>query len=225
MKEEKPMVFVVDDDASVLKSLERLLRSVGYDVKTFTSAIEFLDFHHRDMPSCLVLDVKLPGLDGLELQRQLADREDTVPIVFITGYGTVPMSVRAMKAGAVDFLQKPFLEADFLDVISRTVASNRQARLEQEKRRRLGELLRTLTPREYQVFGLVVTGMLNKQIAFDLGTAEKTIKVHRARVMAKLGARSLPDLVRFAEKLGIRSQGAWPPTLDQSPIPLSVQFR
>ncbi|GLI33755.1 DNA-binding response regulator [Desulforhabdus amnigena] len=189
----------------MLKSLERLLRSEGYDVKTFTSALDFLDFQHPDVPGCLVLDVKMPELGGLELQERLAEKEIAFPIIFITGHGTVPMSVRAMKAGAVDFLEKPFLDKDLLDVVSRAVAADRQAKQEQRELRKLRERLKTLTPREHEVFGLVVTGMLNKQIAYDLGTSEKTIKVHRARIMEKLGAGSLADLVRFAEKLCIRS--------------------
>jgi FixJ family two-component response regulator len=204
MKDERPVVYVVDDDPSVVKSLERLLRSVGYQVETFTSALEFLDFGHRDAPGCLILDVQMPELSGLELQERLAAREITLPIVFITGHGTVPMSVQAMKAGAVDFLQKPFLDKDLLDVIGGVVATDRQGKQEQRNLRKLRERLKTLTPREYEVFGLVVTGMLNKQIAFDLGTSEKTIKVHRARAMEKLGAESLAGLVRIAERLGIR---------------------
>jgi len=210
MTDERPIVYVVDDDPSVLKSLERLLRSAGYDVKTFKSALGFLgflDFQYPDAPGCLILDVKIPELGGLELQERLAEREISLPIIFITGHGTVSMSVRAMKAGAIDFLQKPFLDTDLLDVVSRTIAMDREAKRQQRRLRKLRERLRTLTPREYEVFGLVVTGMLNKQIAFDLGTAEKTIKVHRARVMEKLGAQSLPDLVRFAERLSIRSSG------------------
>jgi FixJ family two-component response regulator len=205
MKDEMPVVYVIDDDPSVLKSLERLLRSAGYQVEIFTSALEFLDCSHRDAPGCLILDVKMPELSGLELQERLAARELTLPVIFITGHGTVPMSVRAMKAGAVDFLQKPFLDRDLLDAISGAIATDQQAKRSQRDLQKLRNRLKTLTPRESEVFGLVVTGMLNKQIAFDLGTAEKTIKVHRARVMEKLGADSLADLVRFAGKLGIRS--------------------
>jgi FixJ family two-component response regulator len=205
MKDEEPVVYVVDDEPAVLKSLERLLRSAGYDVKTFTSAFEFLDFQQPDVHGCLVLDVRLPELDGLELQERLADREITFPVVFITGHGTVPMSVRAMKAGAVDFLQKPFLEKDLLDVVSGAIAVDRQSKRETRELRKLRERMKNLTPREYEVFELVVTGMLNKQIAYDLGTSEKTIKVHRARVMEKLGAESLADLVRFAGRLRINS--------------------
>jgi len=205
MKDERPVVYVVDDDPSVLKSLERLLRSAGYQAEIFTSALEFLDFSHRDAPGCLILDVKMPELSGLELQERLAARELALPVIFITGHGTVPMSVRAMKAGAMDFLQKPFLDQDLLDAIGGAVATDRQAKQEQRELSKLRERLKTLTPRESEVFGLVVTGMLNKQIAFDLGTSEKTIKVHRARVMEKLSAESLADLVRIAERLGIRS--------------------
>lgn len=205
MKDERPVVYVVDDDPSVLKSLERLLRSGGYAVETFNSAVEFLGFQHADAPGCLILDVKMPELNGLELQERLAGRGITFPVIFISGHGTVPMSVQAMKAGAVDFLQKPFLEGDLMDVVSRAIASDQRFRREQRELTRFRERLQTLTPREYEVLRLVVTGMLNKQIAFDLGTSEKTIKVHRARVMEKINAESLADLVRFADKLGIRS--------------------
>ncbi len=205
MKDEKNIVYVVDDDPSVLKSLERLLRSAGYGVKTFMSAIEFLDFQYPDLPGCLILDVRMPELGGLELQERMTGQEVTFPIIFITGHGTVPMSVRAMKAGAVDFLQKPFLDDDLLTVVSAAVAADRKAKEERKELMKLLERSRNLTPREYEVFGLVASGMLNKQIAFDLGTSEKTIKVHRARIMEKLGAASLADLVRFAEKLGVRS--------------------
>jgi FixJ family two-component response regulator len=205
MTEEKPVVYVVDDDLSVLQSVDRLLRSAAYEVKTFTSALTFLDFRHLDAPGCLVLDVKMPGLSGLELQDRLADKDISFPVIFITGHGTIPISVQAMKAGAVDFLQKPFDSTDFLDAIAKAIDKDRQAKQDQEERKQLRERLEVLTPREYEVFGLVVTGMLNKQIAFDLGTTEKTIKVHRARVFEKMGAASLADLVRFAEKLGIRS--------------------
>jgi len=208
MKDQDPVVYVVDDDQSVLKSLERMLRATGYHVKTFTSAIQFLDFQYPDAPGCLILDIKMPELSGLELQERLADREIKFPVIFITGHGTIPMSVRAMKAGAVDFLQKPFLDGDLLDVISRAIAMDRQIKREERELRKLHGHLKTLTPREHEVFELVVTGMLNKQIAFDLGTSEKTIKVHRARVMEKLGAKSLADLVRFAGKLGTRSPEA-----------------
>jgi FixJ family two-component response regulator len=205
MKDEKPIVYVVDDDPAVLKSLERLLRSVDYAVKTFSSAIEFLDSQHHDAPGCLILDVNMPELSGLELQELLVSKEIRSPVIFITGYGTVPTTVRAMKAGAVDFLQKPFMDSDLLDIIAGAIALDRQSKREQMEQRDLRERLKTLTPREYEVFTLVVTGMLNKQIAYHLGTAEKTIKVHRSRVMEKMCAGSLADLVRFADKLGIPS--------------------
>ncbi len=205
MTEEKPVVYVVDDDASVLKSLERLLRSAEYSVHTFTSSIEFLDFQHLDAPSCLILDVKMPGLDGLELQDLLVKRKITFPIIFISGHGTVPLSVRAMKAGAVDFLQKPFMDGDLLDIVACAIRTDSKERQKQKELGRLQLRIKALTPREDEVFRLVITGMLNKQIAYVLGTSEKTIKVHRARIMEKLGAESLADLVRLAEKLGIGS--------------------
>lgn len=205
MNQEKSIICVVDDDASILKSMERLLRSAGYEVKTFPSALEFLRFQHQETVSCLILDVMMPELDGLELQERLAHGEIRVPVVFITGHGTIPMSVRAIKAGAVDFLQKPFLDQDLLSVIADAVNKYRQVKVRQRELMKLRERLKSLTPREREVFALVVRGMLNKQIAFDLGTSEKTIKVHRARVMEKLGAQSLADLVRFAEKLSIHA--------------------
>ncbi len=205
MTGEKPVVYVVDDDPSVRKALERLMRSSGHEARTFTSALEFLNGKRLETPACLVLDINMPGLNGLELQEHLVNQEISVPIVFITGYGTVPESVKAMKAGAVDFLQKPFSDEDLLEAISRALENDRRAKQDQEQLKQLSERLETLTPREYEVFRLVVTGMLNKQIAFQLGTVEKTIKVHRARVMAKMGAQSVADLVRFADKLGLAS--------------------
>ncbi len=205
MTGEKPVVYVVDDDPSVGKALERLLRSAGHDVRTFTSALEFLDGRKLETPACLVLDINMPGLNGLELQKYLADKAISLPIVFITGYGTVPESVKAMKAGAVDFLQKPFSDGDLLNAITHAIDTDRRAKQDHEQLKELRERMESLTPREYEVFRLVVTGMLNKQIAFQLGTVEKTVKVHRARVMAKMGAQSLADLVRFADKLGIAS--------------------
>jgi FixJ family two-component response regulator len=204
MMDEEPTIFVVDDDPSVLKSLERLLRSAGYAVKTFISALEFLDFPHPDAPGCLILDVQMPGQSGLELQEHLADKEISFPIIFITGHGTVPMSVQAMKAGAVEFLQKPFTETDLLNAVSGAIAKDGHEKRARNELKKLRDRMKTLTPRENDVFKLVVTGMLNKQIAFELGTSEKTIKVHRARIFEKMGAKSLADLVRFAEKLGIR---------------------
>jgi len=206
--EEKPVVYVVDDDPSLKKGLERLLRSAGHDARTFASAVEFLDFSHPDVPGCLILDIKMPGMSGLELQDRLAERGISFPIIFITGHGTVPSSVKAFKGGALDFLQKPFEEAELLDAVSRGIEKHCRLRQTQKEMKRLRAKLDTLSPREREVFGLVVSGMLNKQVAFDLGITEKTVKVHRARVMEKMGAQSLADLVRFAEKLGIRSSAS-----------------
>jgi FixJ family two-component response regulator len=205
MTERTPVVYVVDDDPSVGKALERLIRSAGHEVRTFTSALDFLDDREVEATACLVLDVNMPGLNGLELQEYLADRQISLPIVFITGVGTVPDSVKAMKRGAVDFLQKPFNDKDLLQAISHAIETDRRAKEDRGQLRDLMELMETLTPREYEVFRLVVTGMLNKQIAYELGTVEKTVKVHRARVMVKMGAQSVADLVRFADRLGIEA--------------------
>jgi FixJ family two-component response regulator len=205
MTAEKPMVYVVDDDPSVGKALERLMRSAGHDVRTFTSALDFVRCRNLEAPACLILDVSMPEFNGLELQQYLADQGSSLPIVFITGHGTVPMSVKAMKAGAVDFLQKPFSDIDLLSAISHAIETDRRAKKMREQLKKLSERMEMLTPREREVFQLVVTGMLNKQIASQLGTVEKTVKVHRARIMAKMGAESLADLVRFADKLSTHS--------------------
>ena len=205
MTEKKAAVYVVDDDPSVRKALERLLRSAGYHTMTFASAPEFLDFTCPDTPGCLILDIKMPRLSGLELQDRLSEKGILLPIIFITGHGTVPASVRAFKAGAMDFLQKPFKETELLDAACRAIEKHRCLRREQKEIKALDSRLETLTPREREVFSLVASGLLNKQVAFELGITEKTIKVHRARVMQKMGAQSLADLVRFAQKLGIRS--------------------
>jgi len=204
MKEEKAVVYVVDDDPSVRRALERLLRSAGYNILIFAGASEFLDFNCPDTPGCLILDIKMPKLSGLELQDRLSEKGVFIPIIFITGHGTVPASVKAFKAGAMDFLQKPFKDQEFLDVVSRGIEKHRHLRRKQNEKKTLRTRLDTLTHREREIFSLVVSGMLNKQIAFDLGISEKTVKVHRARVMEKMDAQSLADLVRFAEKLGIR---------------------
>jgi len=206
--EEKAAVYVVDDDPSVRKALQRLLRSADYDAKTFASAPEFLDFTCPDIPGCLILDIKMPELSGLELQERISEKGISLPIIFITGHGTVPASVKAFKAGAMDFLQKPFKEGELLDAVFRAIEKHRRLRREQKEMQALHARLETLTPREREVFSLVVSGLLNKQVAFDLGITEKTVKVHRARVMQKMGAQSLTDLVRFAEKLGIRSSAS-----------------
>lgn len=205
MADEKPVVYVVDDDPSVLESLKELLRPAGYEVKTFGSAFEFLDFRLQDAPSCLILEVNMPGIGGLDLQEKLGNEGILIPIIFITANGTVPVSVRAMKAGALDFMQKPLGSTDLLDSVSKAIAKDEKTRREQRELGKLRERLKTLTPREYEVLELVITGMLNKQIAYYLGTVEKTIKVHRARVFTKMAANSLADLVRLAEKLGIHA--------------------
>jgi FixJ family two-component response regulator len=203
--ETKAIVFVIDDDDAIRRSLERLVRTVGLEVVTFESAREFLDLEHGppDGPACLVLDVRLPGLSGLDLQTKLLEAGFNVPIIFMTGHGTIPMSVRAMKAGAVDFLQKPFDEQELLDAINQALEHDLESRKTESGRLQLRRRMETLTPRELEVFELVVRGLLNKQIAAELGASEKTIKVHRARVMQKMEADSLADLVRIADKAGI----------------------
>jgi FixJ family two-component response regulator len=201
-------VFVLDDDESVRRSLGRLLKSAGYRVESFGSPQEFLRRPPDSGPGCLVLDLQLPQMDGLKLQEALGANDSFLPIIFITGHGDIPASVRAMKAGAVDFLPKPFLDQDLLRAVE--LALDR-ARREFQERAELAELtqrLATLTPREREVLPFVVSGALNKQIAADLGIAEKTIKVHRARVLEKMRAESLADLVRIAQRLGIAPPNA-----------------
>jgi len=199
-----PPVFVVDDDASIRRALTRLIKSAGYRVNTFASAREFLDSGcHNDGPGCLVLDVRMPGLSGLDLQREMQNANLLLPIVFMTGYGDIPMSVKAMKAGAVDFLPKPVKDIDLLRAIEQAVARSVHDRAERDELKDIQRRVEKLTPREREVMALVVRGLLNKQIAFDLGTVEKTIKVHRARVMKKMQVGSLAELVRVAEKVGI----------------------
>jgi len=199
-----PNIFVVDDDPSVRKGLGRLLRSMGYQVQTFGSAEEFLqnatDCHG---PACLVLDVKMPGLDGLDLQKQLEQRDYVMPIVFITGHGDIPTSVKAMKKGAIDFLTKPFDEEDFVRAVREALDKDMTHRRAMNERKSILGRVRSLTPREYEILTYVITGMLNKQIAYDLNISEKTVKVHRGRVMEKLAVESVAELVRLAEKAGI----------------------
>jgi len=196
-----PVVFVVDDDPSVRHSLKFLISTVGLHVEPFDSAEAALQKLRPDVPSCLVLDVRLRGLSGLDLQRELAERNCQVPIIFITGHGDIPMSVRAMKAGAVEFLTKPFRDQDLLDAI-RVALERDHARREQVKEvTELRRRFHSLTPREQEVISLVASGMLNKQVAGQLGTAENTVKVHRSRAMEKMGAQSLADLIRMIEKL------------------------
>jgi FixJ family two-component response regulator len=203
MTELKSIVFVVDDDASVREALKSLIRSVGLQVELFRSAQEFLQWKKPDVPSCLILDVRLPGISGLDFQSKRAEANDPIPIIFITGHGDIPMSVRAMKAGAVEFLPKPFRDQDLLDAIH--VALERDAaRREQERDiATLKGRFEWLTPREREVLPLVVSGLPNKQIAAEIGTSETTVKVHRGQLMRKMGADSLPELVRMAERIGI----------------------
>ena len=203
MKAAEPIVFVVDDDASVCKALDRLIRSVGLKAETFPSAKDFLRREPHNGPSCLVLDIRMPGLSGLDLQRELAAKDYSIPIIFITGHGDIPMSVQAMKAGAVDFLPKPFSDQELLDAIHAALEKDTLAREERAELSNIQRRIGSLTPREHEVFVRVVTGMLNKQIAWELGASEKTIKVHRARVMEKMGVQSLAELVHLAEKAGM----------------------
>jgi FixJ family two-component response regulator len=198
-----PMVFIVDDDDSVRKSLTRLIRSAGHAVEAFASAREFLARERYAGPCCLVLDVRMPGLTGLDLQETLAGAGRRMSIVFVTGHGNISMSVKAMKGGAVDFLTKPVDDKNLLATIERCVARDVRDHGAETRVAKIQERLKMLTPREAEVFALVVTGMLNKQIAFELGIGEKTVKVHRARVMEKMGAGSLAELVRLADRVGV----------------------
>jgi FixJ family two-component response regulator len=197
------LVFVVDDDAPLRESLRDLIHSVGLRVEAFASAQQFLHTKRPDVPSCLVLDVRLKGLSGLDLQKQLAEGDVDIPIIFITGHGDIPMAVQAMKAGAVEFLRKPFRDQDLLDAIQQALERDCRAR---EQRAEIAELrgrFDSLTPREREVMALVAAGLLNKQVAGELGTSEASVKVHRQHVMEKIGADSLAELVRIADKIGI----------------------
>jgi len=204
MPDVPPIVFVVDDDVSVRESLEPLIKNAGWQPETFVSAQDFLSRPHPLVPCCLVLDVTLPGLSGLELQKQLAERTD-MPIIFITGHGDVPMSVQAMKAGAVEFLTKPFKDDVLLDGIRGAIERSRTALRQNSQSRVLRDCYASLTQREHQVMELVVSGLLNKQVGGELGISEITVKAHRGQVMRKMKADSLPDLVTKAARLGLRS--------------------
>jgi FixJ family two-component response regulator len=203
MTDDPPTVIVIDDDPSIRKAIDRLLRSVGLRVELFESAQEFLQSDRPDAPSCIVLDVRLPGQSGLNLQRNLAAADIRIPIIFITAHGDIPMSVRAMKAGAVEFLTKPFHDQDLLDAIEAALEKDRARRADEKLVAELKKRFETLTARERQVMHLVVAGRLNKQIAAELGISEMTVKIHRGQVFHKMQAVSLPDLVRMADKSGI----------------------
>jgi FixJ family two-component response regulator len=196
-----PIVFVIDDDASVRDAVKRLIASVGLRVETFGSTREFLAAKRPDVPACLVLDVRLPDVSGLEFQRDLAALDFQIPIIFITGHADIPMTVRAMKAGAVEFLTKPFRGQELLDAVQEAIAKDRAAWSERAQMAELRGRYDTLTPREKEVLKLVASGLLNKQVGAELGTSELTVKTHRGRVMEKMGADSLADLVRMSERL------------------------
>jgi FixJ family two-component response regulator len=201
MKEQDPMVFLIDDDRMVREGLQSLIKSVGLRVETFASAQDFLAAKRPDVPACLVLDVRMPGLSGLDLQLKLSEAGIHIPIIFITGHGDIPMTVRAMKEGAHEFLTKPVRGQDLLDAVQKAIASDRGLRKERQELNEIRSRFDTLTPREKEVLDLVVAGLLNKQIADQLGMSELTVKTHRAHVMEKTNAESLAHLVRMAEKI------------------------
>jgi FixJ family two-component response regulator len=195
------IVFVVDDDASVCKALSSLLRSVGWQVQTFATAAAFLEFRRPDLPACLVLDIRLPGPSGLDLQRELAARGDALPIIFVSSHGDIPMTVQAMKAGAVEFLPKPFREEDLLVVIDAAIERDAAAREDHAEVAGVRQRIGSLSTREHEVMLLILKGLLNKQAAAVLGITEATVKVHRRHIMAKMAAESLPELVRMVERV------------------------
>lgn len=199
-------VFVIDDDKGVRSGIKNLLESMGHRVEAYATTKDFLKAGVTNAPACLVLDVRLPGTNGLDFQRELQAAKIEIPVVFITGHGDIPMTVQAMKAGAVDFLPKPFREQDLLDAVQRALDRDRARNAQQQEGREIENLYKTLTPREREVMSFVVGGLLNKQIAGQMGTSETTAKIHRGQVMRKMHAQSLPDLVRIAERLGLPSQ-------------------
>ncbi len=203
MSEAAAVVFVVDDDASVRRAIKRLVESVGLRVELFGSALEFLHSERPDLPNCLILDIRLPGMSGLDFQRELAQAGIQIPIIFITAHGDIPMTVRAMKAGAVEFLTKPFRDQDLLDAIQQGLERDRARRSQEAEVAILRGRFESLTPGERKVLPLVVSGRPNKQIAAEIGTSEATVKVHRSQLMRKMAADSLPELVRMSEKIGI----------------------
>jgi FixJ family two-component response regulator len=205
MNETLPIVFVVDDESAVGVSIKRLLHSVGLEARHFTSASEFLRAKRPDAPGCIVLDVRLPDLSGLDLQQELAKANVDLPVIFVTGHADIPMTVRAMKAGAVEFLTKPFREQELLEAVQRAISRHRQTRDRLASMRVLQSRYELLTPREREVYPLVAGGLLNKQVAAELNASEKTIKVHRGQLMQKMEAHSLSDLIRMAEQLGVLS--------------------
>ncbi|UPJ50176.1 response regulator transcription factor [Bradyrhizobium sp. 200] len=209
---EEAIVFVIDDDASVREALRNLFRSVGLRVEVFGSAHEFLQSKIPNVPSCLILDIRLPRLSGLDFQTELAKADIHIPIIFMTGHGDIPMTVRAMKAGAVDFLTKPFRDQDMLDAVAAAIERDRSRRDEAKVLSDVHALFATLTPRERQVMNLVTAGLMNKQVAAEIGVAEITVKIHRGHIMRKMAAKSLPDLVRMAQLLGLGPASGGPQT-------------
>ena len=208
MGEAESIVFFIDDDPLYRRSSERLVRSAGFDVQSFETAGDFLSSRRPNVPSCLILDVRLPGLSGLDLQRELAEAGVHIPIIFVTGHGDIPMSVQAMKAGAVEFLTKPFRDQALLDAIRQAIGRDRVARQQHARNEDLRRRYESLKPREREVFKCVVSGMLNKQIADQLGATERTVKFHRGNIMRKMQVKSLAELARMAEVLGIANQGS-----------------
>lgn len=205
MSNNSTIIYVVDDDVSVCRALSLLLKSHGFNVETFTDAAGFLDFKHPKVPSCLILDIRLPNVNGFALQEIMAQQGIATPIIFITGYGDIPMSVKAMKAGAIDFLPKPFMDQELLDAITRAIAKSKMQNKKRAEITVIKRRIETLSPRELEVFCFVAKGMLNKQIASKRGTSLQVIKIHRGRVMQKMQAKTVTELIHFAQKAGITS--------------------